>query len=153
MNKESEALNEYQNRSTISIKSQIRVIIYCRQDIILIPYLVIMKRIEIIIPDAKLKDAHAILQDVNSGGMTAYTVEGSGRIKSERIIVGRGTVETQTEYVPRTKVEVVVKDHQLEQLVSKLTDRLGSELGGKIFVVDVPIAVDMRTRKTGEDAI
>jgi nitrogen regulatory protein PII len=30
---------------------------------------------------------------------------------------------------------------------------LGSELGGKIFVVDIPISVDLRTKKRGEDAI
>ena len=123
---------------------------YINHSTISIPNLVIMKRIEIIIPDSKLEHAHVILKDVNSGGMSAYTVEGSG---TRRIIVGRGTAQTQPEYVPRTKVEVVVKDHQLEQLVSKLTNTLGSELGGKIFALDVPIAVDIRTRKTGEDAI
>jgi nitrogen regulatory protein P-II 1 len=112
-----------------------------------------MKRIELIIPDSKLEDAHEILKDVNRGGMNYYVVEGSGRIKAERIVVGRGTTETQPEYIPRTKVDVVVKDHQVEQLISRLTDRLGSELGGKIFVVDIPIAVDIRTKKTGEDAI
>lgn len=100
-----------------------------------------------------MEDAHEILKDVNSGGMSYYTVEGSGRIKAESIIVGRGTTQTQPEYIPRMKVDVIVKDHQLEQLVSKLTDRLGSELGGKIFVLDVPIAVDIRTKRTGEDAI
>ena len=56
-------------------------------------------------------------------------------------------------HVPRTKVEVVVKDDQVEELIPRITERLGSELGGKIFVVDVPIAVDMRTKKSGEDAI
>ena len=112
-----------------------------------------MKRIELIIPDSKLKDAHAILKNVNSGGMNYYTLGGSGRVKAERIIVGRGTIQTQPEYVPRTKVDVIVKDDQVEQLVSELADKLGSELGGKIFVVDIPIAVDIRTKKTGEDAI
>src|SRR5262245_2928389 len=112
-----------------------------------------MKRIELIIPDSKLEDAHEILKDVNRGSMNYYVVEGSGRIKEERSVVGRGTTETQPEYIPRTKVDVVVKDHQVEQLISRLTDRLGSELGGKIFVVDIPIAVDIRTKKTGEDAI
>ena len=48
-----------------------------------------MKRIEMIIPDAKLVDAHEILKDFNSRGTSAYTVKGSGRIKSERIAVGR----------------------------------------------------------------
>jgi nitrogen regulatory protein PII len=112
-----------------------------------------MKKIEIIISESKLKDAHEILKNVNSGGMSYCTVEGSGRIRAESIIVGRGTTQTQPEYIPRMKVDVIVKDHQLEQLVSKLTDRLGSELGGKIFVLDVPIAVDLRTKRTGEDAI
>jgi nitrogen regulatory protein P-II 1 len=79
-----------------------------------------MKKIELIIPESKLKDAHAILINVNSGGMSYYTVEGSGRVKAEEIIVGRGTVETQPEYIPRTKIEVIVKDDQVEQLVSCL---------------------------------
>jgi nitrogen regulatory protein P-II 1 len=111
-----------------------------------------MKKIELIIPENKLKDAHAILINVNSGGMSYYTVQGSGRVKAEGIIVGRGTVETQPEYIPRTKIDVIVKDDQVEQLVSELT-RLGSELGGKIFVSDISIAVDLRTKKTGDGAI
>ncbi len=41
----------------------------------------------------------------------------------------------------------------LKSIVSKITEKIGSELGGKIFVVDVPIAVDIRTKKTGEQAI
>ncbi|MGB6533737.1 MAG: P-II family nitrogen regulator [Candidatus Nitrosopolaris sp.] len=92
-----------------------------------------MKKIELIIPDSMLKDVHAILKNVNSGGMSYYTVEGSGRVKAERIIVGRGTIQTQAEYVARTKVEVIVKDDQIKQLVSELADRLDSKLGGKIF--------------------
>lgn len=112
-----------------------------------------MKRIELIIPDSKLEDAHEILKNVNSGGMSYYSIEGSGRIKAELITVGRGTTQTQPEYIPRTKIEAIVKDHQVDELISKLADRLGSELGGKIFVVDIPIAVDIRTKKTGEDAV
>ena len=100
-----------------------------------------------------LEDAHEIIKDVNTGGMSYYTVEGSGRIKAQRITVGRGTFQTQPQYIPRTKIEVVVKDHQVEDLISKIIEKLGSELGGKIFVVDVPIAVDIRTKKTGEQAI
>ena len=112
-----------------------------------------MKRIEIIIPRRKLEDVHEILKGVNAGGMSYYTVEGSGRIKAERISVGRGTTQTQPDYIPRTKMEVVVKDQQVDELISKITDKLSSELGGKIFVVDVPIAVDVRTKKTGEDVL
>jgi nitrogen regulatory protein PII len=61
------------------------------------------------------------------GGMSAYTVEGSANIKAESITVARGTAQTQPEYVERMKIEVVVKDRQVEQLVSNLTDRLDSD--------------------------
>lgn len=112
-----------------------------------------MKRIEIIIPHRELKEAHEILKNVNTGGMSYYTIEGSGRIKADPIFIGRGTMQTQPEYIPRTKIEVVVKDDQVEELISKITDTLGKDLGGKIFVVDVPIAVDIRTKKRGDAAI
>jgi nitrogen regulatory protein P-II 1 len=112
-----------------------------------------MKRIEIIIPHRMLADAHEILKEVNVGGMSHYRMEGSGRVKPQPVTAQRGTSQTQPEYIPRTKVEVVVKDEQVEELISKITDRLGSELGGKIFVVDVLIAVDIATKKRGEDAI
>ena len=78
--------------------------------------------------------------------MSYYTVEGSGRIKAERVTVRFGTSQSQPKYIPRTKVEVVVKDHQVEELISKITDKLGSELGGKIFVLDVPVPVDIRVQ-------
>ena len=38
------------------------------------------------------------------------------------------------EFIPRTKVEVVIKDVQVERLIDKLTERLGDVLGGKVFV-------------------
>jgi len=109
-----------------------------------------MKRIEIIIPHRALKDVHEVLRDLNTGGMSYYKIEGGGKTKADPITIGRGTAKVQPDYVPRTKVEVVVKDEQME---SKVTDRLGGELGGKIFVVDVPIAVDIMTKKRGEAAI
>lgn len=112
-----------------------------------------MKRIEIIIPHRTLADLHGILKDVNVGGMSHYRIEGSGRVKPQPVTAARGTSQTQPEYIPRTKVEVVVKDEQVEEVVTKITDRLVGEIGGKIFVVDVPIAVDIATRKRGEDAI
>jgi nitrogen regulatory protein P-II 1 len=61
-----------------------------------------MKRIEIIIPHRELKEAHEILKNVNTGGMSYYTIEGSGRIKADPIFIGRGTMKAQPEYIPRT---------------------------------------------------
>lgn len=100
-----------------------------------------------------LADAHGILKEVNVGGMSHYRIEGSGRVKAQPVTSQRGTSQRQPEYIPRTKVEVVVRDEQVEELISKITDRLSTELGGKIFVVDVPIAVVLATKKRGEDVI
>jgi len=121
----------------------------------LLPSFLTMKRIELIIPHRELKEAHEILKDVNTGGMSYYKIEGTGRGTRNvyPITIGRGTMKTQPDYVPRTKIEAVVKDEQVEELILKFTDKLGSELGGKIFVVEVPIAVDIRTKKRGEAAI
>src|SRR5919108_3002158 len=104
-----------------------------------------MKKVEIIIPHRKLDEASKILKGVNSGGMSYYRIEGSGKVKAELVTVGRGTSRMQPEYIPRTKVEVVVKDDQVEEMISTMVQKLRSDLGGKIFVVDVPIAVDIGT--------
>ena len=99
----------------------------------LLPSFLTMKRIELIIPHRELKEAHEILKDVNTGGMSYYKIEGTGRGTRNvyPITIGRGTMKTQPDYVPRTKIEAVVKDEQVEELILKFTDKLGSELGGE----------------------
>ena len=115
-----------------------------------------MKRIEIIIPHRKLEAAYEILKNVNAGGMSYYKIEGAGNIKAEPLTVGRGTQQSRPVWhVPRTKVEVVVKDEQVEDLLSKLHLKLRGGQGTKIFVVDVPVAIDITGYeiKRGEEAI
>jgi nitrogen regulatory protein P-II 1 len=112
-----------------------------------------MKKLEIIIPDRRLHDVSDILKDANTGGMSYNRIEGRGKIKAEEVAVGRGTMHYKPEFIPRMKVEVVVKDEQVESLVDALTDKIGDKIGGKIFVIDVPLAVDLTTKKRGEAAI
>jgi nitrogen regulatory protein P-II 1 len=112
-----------------------------------------MKKFEIIIPHRRLDDVSEILKHANTGGMSHYRVEGRGKVKAEAVAVGRGTMRYTPEYVPRTKVEVIVRDDQVEPLISKLTEKLGDALGGKLFVTDVHIAVDLSSSKRGESAI
>jgi nitrogen regulatory protein P-II 1 len=42
-----------------------------------------MKRVEIINPDRKLRDANEVIRDANTGGMSYYRIEGRGGIKAE----------------------------------------------------------------------
>ena len=113
-----------------------------------------MKKFEIIIPHRRLDDVNEILKSTNTGGITQYRVEGRGKVKAEAVAVGRGTMKYTPEYVPRTKVEVIVKDDQVEALINVLVEKLGGDtLGGKLFITDVPIAVDLSTNERGESAI
>ena len=93
-------------------------------------------------------------KEQTSGGMTHYRVEGRGTTKAEAVAGGRGTMKYTPEYIPRTKVEVVVKDDQVDLILSNIMDRLGAnEISGKIFVLEVPLIFDIRTGRKGESAI
>ncbi|MER3407896.1 MAG: transcriptional regulator [Nitrososphaera sp.] len=113
-----------------------------------------MKKIEVIIPDRALPELNGLLREANIGGMTRYRVEGRGRGKAKSVSVGRGTSQYVPEFIPRTKVEVVVSDSQAEDVLGRILDRLGGPTyGGKVFVSDMPVAIDLITRERGEGAI
>ena len=51
-------------------------------------------------------------------------------------------------------MEVVVKDDQVDGIVSKIADELANPaIGGKIFVVDVAKTVDLATKEQGEKTL
>jgi nitrogen regulatory protein P-II 1 len=113
-----------------------------------------MKRLEIVIPDRRLNEVNAVLKEAHVGGLSYFRIEGRGRFKPSSLSVGRGTQHYTPEFIPRLKVEVVVRDDQADGLLKKLLDKLGGQSpGGKIFVVDVPEAADLVTRERGESAI
>jgi nitrogen regulatory protein P-II 1 len=112
-----------------------------------------MKKMEIIIPDRRLNDVSDILKNANTGGMSHYRIQGRGKVKAEPVEIARGTGKYTPEFIPRTKVEVVIRDDQVETLIERLAEKLGDSLGGKIFVTDVNVAVDLSTRNRGESAI
>jgi len=112
-----------------------------------------MKKIEVIIPDRELHTVSGILKDNSIGGMSYYRVEGKGKTKPEPVSIGRGTMQYTPEFIPRTKIEIVVKDELVEKLIANLLDSLSNKIGGKIFVYDIQEAVDIRTRTRGESAL
>jgi len=112
-----------------------------------------MKKMEIIIPHRKLHDVSEILKSANTGGMTHYRIEERGIIKPEEVAIGRGTARYTPEFIPRTKVEVIIMDDQVEALIDLLVEKLGDTLGGKLMVTDVPILVDLATKRRGEYAM
>jgi len=50
-------------------------------------------------------------------------------------------------------VEVVVSDEKVERLITSFRNKLGDNIGGKLFVIEVPKAVDLSTGEMDENAI
>src|SRR3712207_1204085 len=113
-----------------------------------------MKKIEIVVPDRLFNDVNKIVKETHEGGMTYSRVEGRGKIKAKPVAIDRGTRHFTPEFIPRIKMEVVVKDDQVEGIVNKIADRLANPaVGGKIFIVDVDTVIDLATKERGENAL
>lgn len=113
-----------------------------------------MKKIEIIIPDRLFNDVNRIIKNTHAGGMTYSRVEGRGNIKAKPVAIDRGTRHYTPEFIPRIKIEVVVRDEQVDDIVNKIVDELAKpNVGGKIFVIDVATAIDLTTKEHGEKAL
>lgn len=97
-----------------------------------------------------LKDA-LCAEGIN--GMTISEVRGFGRQLGKKEIF-RG-VEYTVEYVPNLKIEILVKDSDLERVVDIMakTTKTGETGDGKIFVFPVEEVIRIRTGERGEKAI
>ena len=85
--------------------------------------------------------------------MTVSEVRGFGRQKGQTEIY-RGA-EYTTAFVPKTRIELVVKDGAVAGAIEAIqtTAHTGAIGDGKIFVLDVDQAVRIRTGELNDDAI
>ena len=112
-----------------------------------------MKKVEAIIKPFKLDEVKDALGEIGVQGMTVTEVKGFGRTGGKREVY-RGSAYV-VDFVPKVKVEVVVPDDLVAQLIEAVegaakTGRIGD---GKIFVSPVEEAVRIRTGERGEEAI
>jgi nitrogen regulatory protein P-II 1 len=112
-----------------------------------------MKKIEAIIKPHKLDEVKERLREVGVTGMTVSEVKGFGRTGG-RTEVYRGSSYV-VDFVPKTCIEIVVKDSIVADVVEALVAaaRTGKIGDGKIFVMPVEEAVRIRTGEHGEDAV
>ena len=112
-----------------------------------------MKKIEAVIKPFKLDDVREALSEIGITGMTAIEVKGFGRQKGHTELY-RGA-EYVVDFLPKVKLEVVVKEEDLDQCVETITDaaRTGKIGDGKIFITSVDSVVRIRTGETDQDAI
>jgi nitrogen regulatory protein P-II 1 len=114
-----------------------------------------MKRIEAVIPQARLEAAFAALKELDLGGFTYYDSKGRGQVPRPELHSGRGTSTYTPEFNVNVTIMVVVNDTMLERVVDKLISSAGTGLAGegKIFVSEVDDVVDIGSSKRGEAAL
>lgn len=112
-----------------------------------------MKRIEAFIRVARLEDVKQALEDAGIYGISCEQIRGYGR-QFGRTDKYRGSTYA-VNLIPKMKVEVVVKDEDLEEAIHAIVSATQSgEIGdGKIFVSDVLEAVRIRTGERGDAAL
>ena len=112
-----------------------------------------MKKIEAIIKPFKLDEVKDQLNSKGAFGITVTEVKGFGRQKGHTELY-RGA-EYVVDFLPKTKLEVVIKDEQLEEIIEVITKaaQTGRIGDGKIFVSDLQEVIRIRTKERGEDAV
>ena len=112
-----------------------------------------MTKIEAIIRPNKFEDVKAALIQLGVEGMTVSEVRGHGRQKGHtEVFRGR---EYDIDLLPKIKLELIVKDEQVEPAVAAITDAAftGKIGDGKIFLYKVENAIRIRSKERGEVAI
>ena len=104
-----------------------------------------MKKVEAIIRPFKLEDVKVALVEAGIIGMTVSEVRGFGRQKGQ-VERYRGS-EFTVEFLQKLKIEVVVEDSRVDDVVTAIADsaRTGEIGDGKIFISPVESVVRIRT--------
>jgi nitrogen regulatory protein P-II 1 len=112
-----------------------------------------MKKIEAIVKPFKVDDVKEALHEAGVQGMTVSEVKGFGRQKGHTEVY-RGA-EYVVDFLPKVKLEIVVRDDAVEQIVSVITEaaHTGQMGDGKIFVTSLEDVVRIRTGEHGEAAV
>jgi nitrogen regulatory protein P-II 1 len=112
-----------------------------------------MKQITAIIKPFKLEEVREALAEVGVSGLTVTEVKGFGRQKGHTELY-RGA-EYVVDFLPKVKVEVVVKDDEVDRCIEAVVKaaKTGKIGDGKIFVTAVEQVVRIRTGETDEAAV
>ena len=112
-----------------------------------------MKKIEAIIQPFKLDDVKEALMGIGVDGITISEVRGHGRQRGHTEVY-RGA-EYTVDLIPKVKLEMVVTDPRVEQVMKVLGDaaRTGKIGDGKVFVTAIEDAVRIRNGEHGESAL
>jgi nitrogen regulatory protein PII len=112
-----------------------------------------MKVVVAVIKQFKLDEIKDALEDVGVRGMTVTEARGFGRQKGHTEVY-RGA-EYQVDFSPKTRIEIVVDDHHVDEVVKAIvataqTESIGD---GKVWVLPAEQVIRIRTGERGTDAL
>ena len=112
-----------------------------------------MKLISAIIKPFKLDEVRAALSELGVSGMTVTEVKGFGRQRGHTELY-RGA-EYVVDLVPKTRIEVAVKESLVDQVVEAIVAaaRTGKVGDGKIFISELERAIRIRTGEADDQAL
>ncbi|WP_339732224.1 P-II family nitrogen regulator [uncultured Gimesia sp.] len=112
-----------------------------------------MKKIQAIIRHYKLEEVKNAISEIGISGMTVSEVRGFGRQRGHKETY-RGN-EYIVDFLPKVKLEIVVQDDMVPQVVETITQiaRTGQIGDGKIFITDLDEVIRIRTGETGAEAV
>jgi len=112
-----------------------------------------VKLITAIVKPFKLDEVKEALKGADVNGMTVTEVQGFGR-QAGHTEVYRGT-EYKIDFVPKTRLEIVVDDGDVDRLVELITTaaRTGKIGDGKVWVTPIESLIRVRTGERDNDAL
>ncbi len=112
-----------------------------------------MKKIEAVIRPEKFDIIKDALTEKGYGGMSVSEMKGHGNQKGVSE-VWRGK-RYRVDLLPKIKIELVVSDDSVEQVVQTIIDesQTGSIGDGKIFISEISNVYRIRTGEQGDTAI
>ena len=112
-----------------------------------------VKLITAIVKPFKVDDVKDALKSAGVQGMTVSEVKGFGR-QGGHTETYRGS-EYAIDFVPKVKMELVVDETQVDQVLEAITSSASTgKIGdGKIWVTDISRLIRIRTKEEGSDAI
>lgn len=111
-----------------------------------------MKEIKAIIrPFMLIKVVTALHKIEGLPGITISEIKGFGKSKGKK----QNTEDEIFEFIPKNKIEVVVQDELVDQVVNTIQQNahIGNPGDGKIFVTEVVDVIKIRTNERGKVAI
>ena len=113
-----------------------------------------MNKVEAIVRPERLEAVKDALSDAGFVGLNIVNVTGRG-VQKGIVHAGRGGEEYRVDMLPKSKIELVVRDADTEKVVSIIVQasRTGAIGDGKIFIMPVSDAIRVRTGERGDAAI